>query len=152
MPYIIPTNENPTFWNKDNALGALIGTFVAGPFGLIAGGAIGGFLGKSKMENELETGKVIKEPTFWNKDAAIGAMLGVLAGGLLVGGVALIGGLLAVHTLSLIPIVAVYAASVILPLAGGVLWDFLKAEMMAKQRCNKNIAMLKIMHKAMAAL
>jgi len=65
----LPTNERPTFWNKDALLGFLIF--------FIPGMLIGGFIGKHRMERDLVQGKEVKPPHLFNKDAAIGALLGL---------------------------------------------------------------------------
>ena len=79
----LKTNHQPSFFNRDMVLGALIGgpllAFVPLPAaGLLIGGALGGWLGKRREENENLHGKKVGEPTFWNKKALIGGLLGWL--------------------------------------------------------------------------
>ncbi|MBV8939411.1 MAG: hypothetical protein JO089_06190 [Alphaproteobacteria bacterium] len=88
--YRVPSTDAPTFWNRDTAFGAAIGSLIASPFiGGPVGGLIGGMIGKSRMENEAENGKIVSEPTFWNKAVAVGAVLGSIALSVVAGAAAL---------------------------------------------------------------
>ena len=94
MEYRVPTNEKPTFINKEAALGALIGLLIPFPIvGSIVGAAIGASAGKTRMEREFNEGKIVKEPTAWNMKAAIGALAGHAAGVFAATGIALIAGI-----------------------------------------------------------
>lgn len=111
----LKTNAAPTYFNKEAAIGTLAGfigggllniplTMMTGIPGLgsaiaiLGGAAVGGSVGKSRMEHELAHGKEVGEPTRWNKDAAIGGMLGWLGGAVAALGVLLVGGLGSVIT------------------------------------------------------
>lgn len=72
-PLILKKNETPTYFNKEAAIGFFIG---GGPIGAL----VGGFMGKSRMESEAITGKVIKEPSFWNVDTLLGGLIGLNLG------------------------------------------------------------------------
>lgn len=82
----LKTNKEPSWFNKEMAIGALIG--IASPVGLgivglatLAGAAIGGVIGKNRMEKEKVEGKTVSDkPSFWNKDSAIGGLLGYMGG------------------------------------------------------------------------
>lgn len=70
---VLKKNESPTYFNKE----ALIGTLLAPGLGTI----IGAMIGKSRMESEATSGKVVTDkPSFWNKDALLGGLLGDLVG------------------------------------------------------------------------
>lgn len=71
--YLVPTKAEPTYWNKDAALGFLLG------FG-IPGALIGGYIGHNRMEEEAVRGKVVSKPSFWNKDTVIGWIVGSYLG------------------------------------------------------------------------
>ncbi len=91
--YTIPATKAPTFWNKDAATGALIGSLIFPIVGTAVGLVIGGNRGQSRMEREQQQGKTVDEPTFWNKQIAVGHWKG-LGIGVVVGGViGLIGGI-----------------------------------------------------------
>lgn len=84
---ILKTKDEPTFWNKEAAIGLLVAFPV--------GGIIGGFIGKNRMEKEKKAGKVVSdESSFWNKDTLLGGLIGnvggAIAGGI-IAAVALIG-------------------------------------------------------------
>ncbi len=73
QPLILRTNEEPTFFNKEAAIG-----FIAPvPFGTIVGAVIG----KKRMEREQANGKLVGEPSTFNKDALLGGLLGWMVGG-----------------------------------------------------------------------
>ena len=76
--YTLPTDQNPTFWNIDAAVGLTIGSLLGG-IGAPIGAIIGGFMGKSRMQNERENGIETSEPSFWNKGFVAGWSLGQLA-------------------------------------------------------------------------
>ena len=78
-PRNLKVYDEPTVFNKEMA----IGLFLAGPIGAI----IGGFVGKSRMKNELQYGKTVGEPTAWNKDTLLGGLMGNALGGLAVAAV-----------------------------------------------------------------
>jgi hypothetical protein len=69
---IIRTNEQPTIFNKEMVIGFL--AFHA------IGAVVGGFIGKNRMVREQNEGKRLDKPSFWNKEAAIGGLLGIYAG------------------------------------------------------------------------
>ncbi|MDX2073452.1 MAG: hypothetical protein SFX19_03695 [Alphaproteobacteria bacterium] len=71
---ILKTNQTPTYFNKDAAIGLLI------PGIGIIGAVVGAFIGKDRMEKEAAVGKPVGEPTFWNKDALLGGLLGQALG------------------------------------------------------------------------
>lgn len=71
---VLRKNDYPTYLNKE----ALIGTLIAFPIGT----AIGAYIGKKRMEEEQEHGKIVTDnPSFWNKDALIGGLLGMAMSG-----------------------------------------------------------------------
>lgn len=78
------TQATPSYINKDTLLGALIGSFVLTPLiGGTIGAAIGGYLGKERIERENTVGKdVSPTPSFWNKETLIGTLTGNLLGGI----------------------------------------------------------------------
>lgn len=80
MEYRIPVQKTPTLWNDTAALGALIGSFVLPTIGTVIGAYIGGKMGKARMENELQNGKIVNTPTFWNKKIAVGWWKGMVKG------------------------------------------------------------------------
>lgn len=92
------TNETPTYFNKEMAIGALIGTAIPGGLpltlvGMAAGATLGGYVGKNKMDEEQAHGKKIKEPSFWNKEALLGGLAGWVVGK--VANIAIVGSMLA---------------------------------------------------------
>ena len=103
-PLTLAVHDEPTMFNKEMA----IGTFF-GPIGML----IGGWIGKSRMSNELKYGKVVGEPSGWNKDAALGFLGGNLLGGI-VAAIMVAGG-------------AVAGIAALLPLAAGVAGGFMGA-------------------------
>ncbi len=94
MSLILKKNDAPTLFNKDMVLGGLAaaaatfftgGTFLVGG-AIIGGGAlIGGFLGEKRMEREAIEGKVVGEPSFWNKDTLIGGLIGGISAPIVAG-------------------------------------------------------------------
>src|SRR5437763_1367640 len=72
----LKTNHNPSIFNKDMFLGGLLGSLIAPGWGAIVGGAIGGLFGKNRQEKENREGKLVSEPSFWNKDTLIGGIVG----------------------------------------------------------------------------
>lgn len=80
-PLILPTNEEPSMWNRDTAVGAVVGSLIFPLVGVPVGALVGGMMGKSRMEEEKARGKVVSEPSFWNKDTFIGAGIGNMVGG-----------------------------------------------------------------------
>jgi hypothetical protein len=87
----LKTEQKPSIFNKDMLLGGLIGASipligfsiaVAAPIGLgltAAGALIGGAVGKTRQEEENKNGKPVGKPSFWNKDTAIGTLIGYQA-------------------------------------------------------------------------
>ncbi|MGO9108342.1 MAG: hypothetical protein ACLP9L_03835 [Thermoguttaceae bacterium] len=65
-------NETPTIFNKEMAIGFLLFN--------VPGALIGGFMGKERMASEAREGRQLGTPSFWNKDAAIGGLLGLHLG------------------------------------------------------------------------
>ncbi len=123
MPYIVPTTEAPTYWNKNAALGALIGTLFFPVIGTAIGGAIGGYIGNERMTRELIGGKVVKEPSFWNMKTAIGALLGKMGGGI-VG--AMVGGAIALLSFGFFPAIPCIYAGIALGALGGLIGGLIK--------------------------
>ena len=72
-PRRLQVYDTPTVFNKEMAIGALIGF---GPIGMI----VGGLVGKARMNSEKNNGKMVGEPSAWNKDTILGGLLGGLAG------------------------------------------------------------------------
>ena len=88
---ILKKTDAPTYFNKE----ALIGTLLVPGLGTI----IGAMVGKSRMEDEAKSGKVVTDQTsFWNKDALMGGLLGDLVGGAIFASVVGIGAITAVLT------------------------------------------------------
>lgn len=72
---LLKTNEEPTFWNKEAAIGFFLGNFL--------GGLIGGLIGKERMKKEKILGKPVSDnPSFWNKDTLLGGLIGSALGGI----------------------------------------------------------------------
>src|SRR4051812_11047753 len=59
-------------------LGSAVGPFL-GYGAMVAGGALGGAVGKSRLEKENAEGKKVSTPGFFNKKMVIGGLLGSLA-------------------------------------------------------------------------
>lgn len=138
---IVPSQRQPTFWNRSAAAGASIGMLVgllgsavvpgASLIGLVGGTVAGGAIGKREMERDLATGKVVGPPSFWNKDTAIGAAVGNvvgLVGGIVVGVTLLVAGAATLETGGWWSVAAIAAGgaiglsgSVVGTLAGGVI-------------------------------
>ena len=72
-PRRLQVYDEPTMFNKEMAIGALMGF---GPLGMI----VGGLIGKSRMRSEKLNGKMVGEPSAWNKDTILGGLLGSIAG------------------------------------------------------------------------
>lgn len=68
----LKTNEEPTIFNKEMA----IGTFIEPGLGTI----VGGIIGKKRMEREQTHGRQIDTPSYLNKDALLGCMVGGVIG------------------------------------------------------------------------
>lgn len=81
----LKTNHSPSLFNKDMLLGALIGTLVMPPIGTLVGAGIGGVVGKGIQEKENRNGKHVGDPSFWNKDTAIGGLIGSFIGSVAAG-------------------------------------------------------------------
>ncbi|MEQ1790406.1 MAG: hypothetical protein ABL857_08175, partial [Rickettsiales bacterium] len=69
------TNETPTFFNKEAAIGFLIAPHLA------IGAVVGGIIGKNRMKKELTHGKPVGESSTLNKDTLLGGMIGLTIGG-----------------------------------------------------------------------
>ena len=77
--YTTPSTEEPTYFNKEAALGALAGALLTIPFsgfGAIAGASVGALFGKRRIEHENLEGKLITPPSFWNFKTAVGTLAG----------------------------------------------------------------------------
>lgn len=81
--YIVPTDKEPTYFNRDMLNGALW----TGGLLSIPGAILGAVLGHERMERDKDSGKRVDPPTFWNKTTFIGAGAG--------GSVGALGGLIA---------------------------------------------------------
>lgn len=93
QPLILHKNDTPTIFNKDAAVGAAIGTYFGPVIGTSIGGLIGGVVGKNRIATEALQGKVVSEPSVFNKDTIIGGVIGntvgvFAAGAILAGGIA----------------------------------------------------------------
>lgn len=55
--------------------GATIGLIAGSGIGTLAGGVYGGLRGKEQMQRDLENGKEVREPTFWNKSIFTGLFI-----------------------------------------------------------------------------
>lgn len=75
-PLILKKNEKPSFFNKEMAIGALLGLNLANPSLLVMGTALGAFIGENRMAREKEYGKIIDIRTSSSKDTLLGAILG----------------------------------------------------------------------------
>lgn len=82
--YIVPSNEEPTFFNREMALGTYIFPVV--------GTIIGGFIGKSRMESEQATGILVKPPSRMNITALNGFLYGSMVSAFVSMAVLTIGG------------------------------------------------------------
>lgn len=139
---VLKTNEKPSYFNKDTALGALLGTtFLPIPIiGTIAGAVVGGRIGKRRMEDDLLNGKVVEKGSFWNKDTAIGSMLGMI-GSVLVAGAGLVAA-----SFFMDPLTAIAAVNPVLATAaigGSMLGGFLGG-MSGKAEADKEFEQAKI--------
>jgi hypothetical protein len=76
----LKTHHNPSVFNKDMLLGGLLGTVAMPVVGTLIGAIIGGSIGKTNQEKENENGKRVGDPSFWNKDTAIGGLIGSFVG------------------------------------------------------------------------
>jgi fluoride ion exporter CrcB/FEX len=68
----LKVNETPTIFNKEMAIGFLLFNVV--------GALVGGFIGKERMAREAQEGRRLDAPSFWNKEAALGGLLGAHLG------------------------------------------------------------------------
>ena len=65
----LKVNDEPTYFNKEMAIGTVIAPVI--------GTLIGGYIGKRRMEKEKTEGRITTdEPSAWNKDTLLGAGLG----------------------------------------------------------------------------
>lgn len=120
-PLVLKTNAEPTYFNKEAAIGFLLFPVV----GTIAGAIIG----KNRMENERAVGKVIKEPSMFNKDMLLGTLLGGLAGSILFKGLLIA----AAATASPALVTAAFGAALISPLIGAYAGGGLGKEAMQQE-------------------
>lgn len=67
-PLVLKVTDEPTYFNKE----AAIGLPILFPIGLI----VGAMMGKDRMEKERVNGRVIEEPTVFNKDMMLGGVIG----------------------------------------------------------------------------
>lgn len=88
------------------------------------GGIFGGLVGKSRMEEEQQEGKIVREPTIWNK----GLLTGLMVGGLITTLVAAPFVLAAGSTFGLFPLKAL-----IVPLVTGVKFANQEKETMQRE-------------------
>ncbi len=66
---IVKSNEKPSYFTEETAIGFLIAP--------IMGSIAGAIIGHNRMEREQELGKVVsKKPSFWNKDLLLGGLIG----------------------------------------------------------------------------
>ena len=85
---VLNTHRNPTYFNKEMAIGAfLVPLFGGGVISLVGGAVLGGLIGKQRIEREALAGKHIDEQHNWlNKDMLLGALIGHAIGRALVFG------------------------------------------------------------------
>lgn len=79
-PLILKTNEKPSFFNKEMAIGALLGLCTANPSLLAVATVIGACIGQNRMARENKYGKIIDVHTSSSKDTLLGAILGSQVG------------------------------------------------------------------------
>jgi len=143
MEYRVPSHDEPTLFNRDAGMGALIGSFLPIPFGTLIGGAIGGFIGKNRMEKERAEGRPVKEPstldTLFSKESAIDGWIGNIGGSILGGIVAAV---VAPHAIVLGMTIATLGA-----VAGTLMGVFHGADK-AKQRMHNEYAQAAAMDNA----
>jgi hypothetical protein len=89
MEYNVITGEKPTFFNKEAALGMMLGLLIPVPglniaAGAAIGTALGAITGRVRMSRELTEGKPVKEPSLFNMKTVIGALAGAIAVGFVV--------------------------------------------------------------------
>ena len=89
--YVVPSTTEPSFWNKTNAIGAMVGFSIGSLPGAAVGSILGGLAGKHEQLREKETGHIVSEPSAWNKDTALGVMTGSLLGSVAAGLIATAG-------------------------------------------------------------
>jgi|GEM_PF-5589361 len=82
---VVPSDRTPTVFNEDALSGAIIGNVLGGNdhalLGTVAGGAVGGMIGKQQMEHEYSKGRTVSKPA----SAGRSILMGVVAGGLTIG-------------------------------------------------------------------
>jgi hypothetical protein len=71
-PLVLKVHDEPTYFNKEAAIGLLLFP----PLGAV----VGAFIGKERMEKEKAQGRIIKEPSDWNKDTLLGGLIGAEIG------------------------------------------------------------------------
>jgi len=97
-PIIIPAVQEPTLWNSAMSTGFRVGAIpvlaaiaaalpmswpVLGLFAatsMIGGALVGGYFGKSQMQQEVITGHAVNPPTLFNKGMLDGLVNGVILG------------------------------------------------------------------------
>lgn len=67
-PLILKTDEKPTFFNKEAAIGFFIDP--------ILGTSVDGVVGRERMKQEQVFGKVVSKPSIFNKSAILGGLIG----------------------------------------------------------------------------
>jgi hypothetical protein len=77
--YVVPPSRNPSYLNMNTAVGFVAGMITGIPFAGFIGAAIGGYIGKKKMDKEQAEGKEVTAPTMWNKGTFIGGGAGLLS-------------------------------------------------------------------------
>ncbi|MCI5049083.1 MAG: ABC transporter permease [Rickettsiales bacterium] len=125
----VSTNEKPTMFNRGANLGFAI---MGGPLALImgpvaitmaaAGALVGGLWQKSNMKADLQVGKRLDPPTFWNSSIITGMFLAsqvALAGAVLFG--------------AALPALAVAGSILAAPIVGALVGGFSRKSQMAKE-------------------
>ncbi len=110
---VVPSSRTPTLVNTEAVTGLLIGDMVGGRrhagMGMVAGGLIGGMLGKERIERENREGRVVHKPA----DMATSVLT---AGGL----AALVGGVVGLIVGQGAPLLAIGFASIMAGVNGAI--------------------------------